>query len=388
MSDRFVVTGTFTDDPFAIDVAQYIGLREDISDTVALKTFANSEFCPRYVLDADDIEHIGRRLHGKIVLICTVSTHDRSRNDLAMRNCILARAAKDNGAERVVLVEPDLFYSAQDRGPHRFGDLEADREISDLKKFDGQAFTSLLYAQLLKTSGVDAVVTVHNHSVKVQKLFNDVFEGHFHNLIPTEVYAHYIKTSNFVQTGKDGDNLVIVAPDKGATPFMNNMWDALELPLCKRVVMDKVRSGEREVSMTLSDHSEVGMDYLEGKDVIVFDDMVRTGTTIVQCCEYLKTGHPNRVCFGVTHFHTSPEAREKLNSQFIDEILTTGTLPDIMNRDCQGRLRRKLTVIKLGKWMARHILQMYGLDDGRFEKNFYKIDMSSKNPRWPPPHLY
>ena len=83
-----------------------------------------------------------------------------------------------------------------------------------------------MYAQLLKTSGVDAVVTVHNHSVKVQKLFNDVFEGHFHNLIPTEVYAHYIKTSNFVQTGKDGDNLVIVAPDKGATPFMNNMWDA------------------------------------------------------------------------------------------------------------------------------------------------------------------
>jgi ribose-phosphate pyrophosphokinase len=29
-------------------------------------------------------------------------------------------------------------------------------------------------------------------------------------------------------------------------------------------------------------------------------------------------------------------------------------------------------------------MQMYGLDDGRFEKDFYKIDMSSKNPRWPP----
>ncbi|HHX15528.1 MAG TPA: ribose-phosphate pyrophosphokinase [Fibrobacter sp.] len=388
MSDRFIVTGTFTDDPFAIDVAQYIGLREDISDTVALKTFANSEFCPRYMLDAEDVEHIGRRLDGKIVLICTVSTHDRSRNDLAMRNCILARAAKDNGAERVVLVEPDLFFSAQDRGPHRFGELEVDREIADLKKFDGQAFTSLLYAQLLKASGVDAVVTVHNHSIKVQNLFSSIFEGHFHNLIPTEVYSHYIKTSNFVQTGKDGDNLVIVAPDKGATPFMNKMWDALELPLCKRVVLDKVRSGEREVSMTLSNLSEVGLDYLEGKDVIVFDDMVRTGTTIVQCCEHLKTGNPNRVCFGVTHFHTSPEAREKLNSPFIDEILTTGTLPDIMNRDCQGRLRRKLTVIKLGKWMARHILQVYGLDDGRYEKNFYKVDMSSKNPRWPPPHLY
>ena len=33
MSDRFIVTGNFTDDPFAIDMAQYIGLREDISPT-------------------------------------------------------------------------------------------------------------------------------------------------------------------------------------------------------------------------------------------------------------------------------------------------------------------------------------------------------------------
>ena len=155
MSDRFIVTGNFTDDPFAIDMAQYIGLREDISDVVSLKTFANSEFCPRYMLDVDDMEHIGRRLEGKIVLICSVSNHERSRNDYAMRNCILARAAKDNGAEQVVLVEPDLFYSAQDRGPHRIGELEKDRPDVDLKKFDGQAFTSLLYAELLKKSGVD-----------------------------------------------------------------------------------------------------------------------------------------------------------------------------------------------------------------------------------------
>ncbi len=389
MADRFVVTGTFTDDPFAIDIAQYIGLREDISDTVSLKTFANSEFCPRYMLDMGDIENIGKRMKDKIVLICSISTHERSRNDLAMRNCILARAAKDNGAERVVLVEPDLFYSAQDRGPFRFGELEKDREISDLKKFDGQAFTALLYAQLLKTSGVDAVVTVHNHSIKVQNLFSDIFGGCFHNLIPTDVYAHYIKTSNFVQTGKDGDNLVIVAPDKGARPFLNEIWEALALPQCKRVVMDKVRTGEREISMTFnSELSDIGIDEIAGKDVIVFDDMVRTGTTIVQCCEHIKKGNPNRVCFGVTHFHSSPEAREKLNSPAIDEILTTSTLPDIMNRDCQGRLRRKLTVLKLGKWLARHIMQMYGLDDGRFERDFYKVDMSSKNPRWPPPNFY
>jgi ribose-phosphate pyrophosphokinase len=388
MSDRFVVTGTFTDDPFAIDMAQYIGVREDISDTVSLKTYANSEFCPRFISDITDLEKVGHRLEGKVVLICSVSMGTRSRNDCAMRNLILARAAKDNGASRVVLIEPDLFYSAQDRGPYRFGEMESARDINDLKKFDGQAFTSLLYAQMLKLAGVDSVITVHNHSVKVQNLFRDLFGGDFHNLIPTEVYAHYIHTSNFLQTGKDGDNLVLVAPDKGATPFANKVWEALNLPNCKRVVMDKVRSGEREVAMTLSTQSEVDMSYLEGKDVLILDDMVRTGSTIVQCCEHLKLGNPRRVCFGVTHFYSSPEAREKLNSPFIDEIMTTSTLPDVMNRDCQGRLRRKLVVLKLSKWIARYVLRMFELNDARFDKNFYMIDMSSKNPRWPPPNYF
>ena len=385
--DRILLTGNYSDSPFAIDMAQYLGIREEISDLVSLKTYANSEFCPRYISDPDDLESIGARLKGRTVIICSTSTQGRERNNLAMRNFILARAAKENGADRVILIEPDLFYSAQDRGPYRHGDLEANRDLNDMKKFDGQAFSALLYAQLLKQAGVDTVITVHNHSIKVQNLFREIFGGDFHNLVPVDIYSHYIRTSDFVQTGKDGDNLVLVAPDKGATPFANHVWQTLALPNCKRVVMDKVRSGEREVKMTISPISEVGMDYLRGKDVIVLDDMVRTGSTIVQCCEHLKTAEPNRVCFGVTHFYTSPEAREKLNSPFIDEIMTTSSLTDILNRDQQGRLRRKLVVLKLSKWISRYVLRLLDIDDGRYEKDFYSIDMSSKNPRWPPPSM-
>lgn len=385
--DRILLTGNYSDNPFAIDMAQHLGIREDISDVVSLKTYANSEFCPRYISDPDDLQNVGARLKGRTVIICSTSTQGRERNNLAMRNFILARAAKENGAERVILIEPDLFYSAQDRGPYRYGDAEKERAVQDMKKFDGQAFTALLYAQQLKLSGVDTVITVHNHSIKVQNLFRQIFGGDFHNLIPTDIYSHYIRTSDFVQTGKDGDNLVLVAPDKGATPFANQVWEALALPNCKRVVMDKVRSGEREVKMTLSSLSEVDMEYLRGRDVIVLDDMVRTGSTIVQCCEHLKTVNPRRVCFGVTHFYTSPEAREKLNSPVIDEIMTTSSLPDIMNRDQQGRLRRKLVVLKLSKYISRYVMQIMNLDDGRYAKDFYAIDMSSKNPRWPPPSM-
>ncbi|MDR2580326.1 MAG: ribose-phosphate diphosphokinase [Fibromonadaceae bacterium] len=386
MSDNIVVTGAFTDDSFAMDVAQFMGVRGDISDTISLKTYANGEFCPRYISDIEDLERVGCYLEGKVVIICSVSLSTRSRNDCAMRNMILARAAKDNGAKKVVLIEPDLFYSAQDRGPYRFEGIEKDREIADLKKFDGQAFTSLLYAKLLKEAGVDTVITVHNHSLNVENLFRDIFEGDFHNLVPAEIYAHYIKSSDFVQTGKNGDNLVIVSPDKGAAPFGNRVTDALALADCKRVILDKKRTGERDVSMSLNPASDVDINYLTGKDVIILDDMVRTGSTIVECCEYLKkNANPRRICFGVTHFYSSHEAREKLNSPFIDEIMTTNTLPDILNRDCQGRLRRKMVVLKLGQWIAYYVLRMFDIEHAHSNKQFYMVDMSSKNPRWPPP---
>ena len=95
-----------------------------------------------------------------------------SRQTLAQRKLLIARSAKENGAARVVLVEPDLYYSAQDRGPRReLGDTQVERDLGDLKKFDGQPFTAMLYAEILKLAGVDVVLTVHNHSCAVQTMF-------------------------------------------------------------------------------------------------------------------------------------------------------------------------------------------------------------------------
>ncbi len=385
--DNVVVTGNVSDSPFAIDIARLLGFDIDISDMTSLKSFANTEFCPRFIADEDLIDEIGNRMAGKVVIICSTSSASYDRNSLAMRNTILARAAKDNGAARVILVEPDLFFSAQDRGPQRIGSIEETRSLDDLKKFDGQPFTSMLYAQLLKLAGVDTVLTIHNHSVKVQKIFSEIFQGDFHNLIPYEVYSDYIKKSDMVQAGKDGDNLILCAPDKGAIPFMEMVFNHLNLPRCRKIVLKKIRTGERAVTMSIDPDSDVGIEDIKGKDVIVLDDMVRTGTTIVQCCETLKTGEPNKVCFGVTHFYTSSEARENLNSKFIDEIMTTNTIPTILNRDSQGRLRRKLTVLKIGRWITRHLYKLMDEEGDLYKKNFYSIDMSSQNPRWPPPNL-
>src|SRR5690606_10166652 len=162
----------------------------------------------------------------------------------------IARAAKDNGAAKVILVEPDLYYSAQDRGPRlEHGLTTAARDVHDLKKFDGQPFTALLYAQLLKASGVDAVITVHNHSRSVQDVIRTTFSGGFENLVPAEIYAHYLLRSDIVAHGDAGENLVLCAPDKGAVEFVEHMQRALDLRgagICK---LAKERSGERKVEI-------------------------------------------------------------------------------------------------------------------------------------------
>ncbi len=377
-----IIVSSVSDDPFAIDISHMCGQIEDMADLISLKVYANTEFCPRYLSDEHDMEHIGHTLEGKTVVICSSATN-HTRGSLVTRTLILARAAKDNGARKVILVEPDLFFSAQDRGPFR-GEDEESRPTEDLKKFDGQAFTAKLYAELLKTAGVDAVITVHNHSAKVQKLFSRTFGGEFYNLIPNEVYADYIKYSDMIVPGKDGENLVLCAPDKGALPFVNQVQESLGLSMASRVIMQKSRAGERQVSMILSPESDIDLEQLEGKDVIVLDDMVRTGSTIMECCRRLRAGRPRRICFAVTHFYASPEGRENLNSHDLDEILTLNTIPSILNRDTQGRLRKKLVVMKMEKWIARFLLQHVGRNASKFDRDFYSVDMSSKNPRWRP----
>jgi ribose-phosphate pyrophosphokinase len=377
-----IVVGNFSDDPFAIDVAFAVGQTDDIADLISMKTFANSEFCPRFIADEEDLTRIGSKLQGMTVIIVSTSNRQVSRQNLAMRNMVIARAAKENGAVRVMLVEPDLYYSAQDRGPRDgLGETQFERGQADLKKFDGQPFTAKLYAEMLKLAGVDSVLTVHNHSYSVQTMFSEVFAGEFYNLIPYEIYTDYIWHSNLVNCGPQGEGLALCAPDKGARDFVKEMFCQLGLPKAKFILLDKERSGERQVDIKLHDESESTFEEIDGHDIVLFDDMVRTGSTVVKSCQFLKRIRPGRMVFAVTHFYASEEGREKMASTAIDEILTLNTLPTIQNRDEQGRLRKKMVVLKIEKWLARNLCEILGLPVHK-DDNLYQIEMSSKNPRF------
>ncbi|OFX17201.1 MAG: hypothetical protein A2Z18_08845 [Armatimonadetes bacterium RBG_16_58_9] len=378
-----LITGTESDDPFAIDIGVFCGQATDIADILSLKTFANSEFCPRFISDEKDLTDIGAKLAGATVVVVSTTSNTLTRNELAWRNLLVTRAAKDNGAKKVVLVEPDLFFSAQDRGPRpEQGDCGSARDQADYKKFDGQPFTSMFYAQSLALAGVDGVITVHNHSLSVRRLFSKVMPGGIVNLNPAEVFADYIRNSDVTPSLHNGAGLVVCAPDAGAREFATQVHEKLGTSSAALLYIAKHRKNERNVSSFVDTDSPCPLEGIAGKDVIVFDDMVRTGTTIKECCRLLKGAGAGRVVFFVTHFYSSPEVRESLNHRALDEIVTTNTLPSILNRDTQGRLRRKLTVLKLEKWISRYIMEHLGFETDHLVGAEYTVDMSSKNPRW------
>ncbi len=374
-----IVVANVADNPVAEDIAHYLKQYEDYQDLISLKNFLNTEFCPRFISDSQDFADIGNKLKGKIVIIVSTNQGMFSRNELSMRTFLIARAAKDNGAERVILVEPDLYYSAQDRGPRsEHGITSYERTAEDYKKFDGQPFSARLYADLLKVSGVDEVVTVHNHSASVQNIFMDRFSGHFHNMNPADLYASYMNDTDIVRN----NHLILCAPDKGALDFVKQVKKELGRDDIPMICMDKKRTGERDVEIALSPLSEKSLEEIRGEDIAVIDDMVRTGRTIIEAAHLLRSAVPNKIVFFVTHFYSSRECRAILNDKVLDEIVTTTTIPGILNRDVQGRLRHKIVVLSISRWISNFLIKLIDKDAEGLKPPLYSEDMSSKNPRW------
>ena len=121
--------------------------------------------------------------------------------------------------------------------------------------------------------------------------------------------------------------------------------------------------------------------------------MVRTGGTLAANIRALAESdrcRPANMFFYCTHTYISPEARENLNSPFLNQFITTNTISNVLNRDDQGRLRKKFVVLKIERWIGHAIRQC--LEFGQKPENiydpsyvpeadsFYEIDISSKNP--------
>lgn len=391
-----IIVSNVSDTAFAIGVAHGKQQNIDLQDAISLKSFANSEFCPRFLVGEPTEENIGNVLEGKAVYIISTGSPHHSRNELAMRNFLIASAAKENGADSVTLVEPDLFYSAQDRGPRTLEHPQI-TDFNSRLKFAGQPWSARLYAQLLCSSGVDQVMTVHNHKSSVlEKIYKEVYADSgkevkpFINLDIAHIIANYILRSGLARVEDGGASVGFVAPDSGAVDFASRVQQFTGLTKSVVVNVEKVRHGQRAVELNSSDDVEL----LKGRDVFILDDMVRTGGTIAAGVKLLaenEKSRPANIFFYCTHTYISAEARENLNSKHLNQFITTNSIPNILNRDDQGRLRKKTVVLKIEKWIANAIIQclehgndpatFYGKDSVALAGNWYEVDISSKNPQ-------
>ncbi len=209
-----------------------------------------------------------------------------------MELLIMLDAAKRSSARRVTAVIPYFGYARQDR-----------------KDQPRVAVTAKLVADMLTKAGADKVITMDLHAAQIQGFFD----------IPLDhLYASPIYTDEFERNKRD--NLVVVSPDVGGIKIARSYARKLHAGL---VLIDKRRpkANKAEVMNIIGD--------VEGKNVLIVDDLIDTGGTFVASVEALKKRGAVKVYGAVTHALLSGNAIEKIENSEIDELYVSDTIPQL-----------------------------------------------------------
>lgn len=211
-------------------------------------------------------------------------------NDNLMELLILVDALKRASAGRINAVIPYYGYARQDR-----------------KTKAREPITAKLVADLLTTAGVDRVVTMDLHAGQIQGYF-DIPVDH---LSGVPILAEYFK--DIVD-----EDTVVVSPDLGGVTRARNFANLLDLPIA---IIEKRRpkANVSEVMNVIGD--------IDGKNVIIIDDIIDTAGTITKAAQVLKDFGATTVYACATHPVLSGPAIERINSSAIEKFIITDTIP-------------------------------------------------------------
>ena len=211
-------------------------------------------------------------------------------NDNLMELLIMVDALKRSSARSISAVMPYYGYARQDR-----------------KAAPRVPITAKLVADLLEAAGITRVVTIDLHAAQIQGFFNIPAD----NLFGSIMFVDYIKSKNL-------PNPIIASPDIGGVARARSYADKLGYDL---VIVDKKRE-KANVSEVMNIIGDV-----EGKDVILVDDMVDTAGTLVKAAEVLKKKGANSVMACCTHGVLSGPAYDRISEGTLDELVVSDTIP-------------------------------------------------------------
>lgn len=275
------------------------------------RTFANGEIYARY----------GESVRGCDAFV--IQSHTAQINEWLMEQLIMVDALKRASAKRITAVAPFYPYARQDK-----------------KGRGREPISARLVADLFKAAGADRIMSVDLHAAQIQGFFN----GPVDHLFAMPVLLEHFKAQ------LDSSKLTVVSPDMGRVRVADIWSDKLGAPLA---IIHKRR--DPKVPNQVSVHEIVGD--VEGRVCLLVDDLIDTGRTIVKAAEALKANGATGVVVAATHAVFSEPAAEVLQSDFIDEVVVTDTLP----LDDSKRWKR-LTVLPIAPLLARAIREVF--DDG------------------------
>lgn len=236
-------------------------------------------------------------------------------NDNIMELLIMIDALKRASAGMINTVIPHYGYARQD------------------KKAEGrEPITAKLFANLLSVAGMDRAILVDLHSATIQGFF-DVPVDHV-TAIP--IIAKYFSEKNI----KDG---VVVSPDVGGVKRASIFAKRLHFPLA---ILDKRRPAPNmaEIEHIVGD--------VEGKEAILFDDMIDTGGTIFKAVDMLLRHGVKKVYVGATHPIFSGDIIEQFEKSQVEEVVVADTIPI-------KKESRKIKVLSIAPLLAKTIKKVY-----------------------------
>ena len=212
-------------------------------------------------------------------------------NENIMELLILLDAAKRASPRRVTAVIPYFGYARQDR-----------------KDQPRVPITAKLVANLLTTAGADRILTLDLHAGQLQGFF-DIPLDHLYAL---NVFLEYFEEI------KENNNLTVVSPDVGGIKMARAYAKRLKAGLA---IVDKRRNTPDSVEVM---HI---LGEVKDKNVILVDDIIATGSSLVEAASALKKAGANRIYACVTHGVLSKNAVEKLEKSEIDFLVITDSIP-------------------------------------------------------------
>jgi ribose-phosphate pyrophosphokinase len=223
---------------------------------------------------------------------------------------ILIDCFRRASAARVTAVIPYFGYARKDR------------------KDEGRVpITAKLVSNLITEAGADRVIAMDLHAAQIQGFF-DIPVDH---LLAFPVISKYYESLNI-------PDLVVVSPDVGGIKTARLYSKSLKIKLA---IVDKRRVGpdETEVGFVIGD--------VRGKNVVIVDDLIATGGSIVQAVNTLKEKGAKDIYVGATHPLLCGKAVEKMASAPIKELTVTDTIPLNENVKLLGDKIRLLSIDKL-----------------------------------------